>query len=1552
METFKTSTHISRVGHSVRNSCSTRPVLHPIFTFLFIAFVFSIITSCSFEGAATPTGIDTSNTPAASNIVYFTGTVDSNGALPADVSNDLESAVSAISSGSIASSAFPSINTTEYEYFAQATYDGLNSPVEGDFASGSSTFTIALEIGPSWSITAGIRKKSGHTVVMQSEPYTPSPVLSATNPVMTHTFTAVPVEGGSGKIELDMTVASSVYSVESTCSNNTAWQEALTAGKLTVNTSGITTGSAETDTIPAGTYEVTLNFYDSAAPTGDNPDTRVLLYTTTQTINVFAGMTTNKWRSGSSVSGSLIDNTDGTFNLTSTIISSFSRTLFYVGQTSAATSVNINASDENPGSAYAPLATLARALDIIRQTNNSSTDYIIFVTGTYTGNFEIPSTITTSMANSITIKGTKSLASGVPQDILTANNSGTVLTVETAVPVTIENLKITGGNTTGNGGGIKINNSNAKLYLANGALVTGNQATHGGGVFLESGSLFIYGTAVVGKAGVTSPAADGTGTYGNKAVSTGGGVGVGSGTLWLGYSAENVPATTSGGVIYNLVKDSTETHGGGIDNKTGTINIARGNVSYNCATSSDAVGCGGGISTARTLKISGSAVIEGNVSAYGGGVYLTRDTYNGSLEMTGGTIKSNRAVVENDTRGDGGGVAVTNNASFTMSGGTITSNTSEGKGGAVTMLDGRAFNIKGSPSIPYGVNGTTGAGKNDVYLGSGKKINITGALNLPAAANGKVATITLDEYVTGLQLLTLDSSPSPSTTLADEYSKFALADESNVNVKSSGYTGYSETITTFYVRATGSDSNNGKTADTAYQTIGKALKRITGQCSVEDYTINIVGELTGAQVIPASDTSNNIAINAQTAKSITLCGEGLGAELDGGFTSSSNGTTLTISTAQPVTIENLTITGGFAENYGGGLYIETNANVVISEGANIIQNTANNYGGGIYTKGTLALSGGIVNKNYAHAGGGIFIDGGKVLIYGNAMIGEDAAGLAENQRIATAESYGNLADSYGGGIYVNGGILALGYSSYTSADENYPEEFTGKICRNYTRNGGGIAGPGGTVVFASGTISYNAASEDSGGMNINGAGGDGCNFTMTGGSIEHNSAPCGGGICITQEPHVTIEGGSISYNTATDSSKGGGGIYIKKASAYTTTLNLYGGTISNNTADNGGSGGAIYVDDGNKFNIKGSVYVPYGVGGAEGTGKNDLYLEDGMSVTIAGKLTPPSECTNGVIATIKPQTYSTETTVLTLSTSPAPNPTTTLKASCNKFSVIPEDLGGGTTEDWFVSVNGKLTKTETYVPATTSAATISEKMDDPNVTKLEAVFESDFGCKAPDIPDEQKSGSTYYYWNNSSSKWEIDYSCIVPAGKTLELRADTPVTIKSDSNYYFFKVYGTLIIGENVTVTGTGISRSVIHGHLMDIENGGKLILNGGTITNGVGGGTIIPAIDIKSGGTFIMNSGLMTGTTRCGTVRVGSGAIFEMNGGEISGNNTDSTNQAAGVTVKNNGTFIKTGGTIKNNTRNFSDGSQLYIESGGKYGTSESTLTTYSDVFEISDEF
>ena len=202
--------------------------------------------------------------------------------------------------------------------------------------------------------------------------------------------------------------------------------------------------------------------------------------------------------------------------------------------------------------------------------------------------------------------------------------------------------------------------------------------------------------------------------------------------------------------------------------------------------------------------------------------------------------------------------------------------------------------------------------------------------------------------------------------------------------------------------------------------------------------------------------------------------------------------------------------------------------------------------------------------------------------------------------------------------------------------------------------------------------------------------------------ISHNySNGYGGGINPCGNSTIEIEDTTISYNNCNTC---GGGIYVP----LDCTVSFKNGIISNNSSAVE-PGGAVGIQQG-YFEISGSVYIPYGVDGELGKGKNDIHnrvtLAD--SIIIKGKLTPPEE-SGGIVGYIKPCYYNTTCPVLITLDSSVTD--TTLKRELKKFVIVQDPANPDTT--WAFTSTGKLQEgvpfsyPETSTSTFDGAATIS-----------------------------------------------------------------------------------------------------------------------------------------------------------------------------------------------------------------------------------------------------
>ena len=287
------------------------------------------------------------------------------------------------------------------------------------------------------------------------------------------------------------------------------------------------------------------------------------------------------------------------------------------------------------------------------------------------------------------------------------------------------------------GGGVYAYSS---IFTMTGGVIDKNSTDgNGGGVYLKAGQIYMSGTAVIGDSEKNSAAGADPDSHSNYA-KFGGGIcanytldsSLSGAAINIGYNSDNtLDNDFSGGIYYNYAFAATSEYyngGGGIAFGNSSAKIANCKIMYNGAT-----GKGGGINAGAGCTVENTE-ISGNAAATGGGVYYGSSA---SFELSDGAF--------------------------------VSSNTATGNGSGV-YVGGSVFGMKGSAYV-----NASGTEMNDVYLESGKTITITGALTPPdSCIAGVVAKIKLSSYSASTQVLSISSTPDPTTTIENEKSKFAM----------------------------------------------------------------------------------------------------------------------------------------------------------------------------------------------------------------------------------------------------------------------------------------------------------------------------------------------------------------------------------------------------------------------------------------------------------------------------------------------------------------------------------------------------------------------------------------------------------------------------------------------------------------------------------------------------------------------------------------------------------------------------------------------------------
>jgi hypothetical protein len=438
--------------------------------------------------------------------------------------------------------------------------------------------------------------------------------------------------------------------------------------------------------------------------------------------------------------------------------------------------VSASGNDSNTGKKDSPLATIAGA---IAKMNNPDADYTIFIDGKVIGSQTIASNFTLEKAKSVTIKGANGLDPtnyNVPQDTLDGNRSGSVVKIQSNVPVTFQNIMLINGRAQ-NGAGIYINDYSADVTVEDGTIIRDCLAEEKGGGIYANGNLTVTG-----------------GTISRDTASWGGGI-------FVDLFDDRFKVSIGGTVKISL--NVADSYGGGIclDGYCGQPVMLSGSANVN---RNYCVDKGGGVALleASMLIMSDDAEItDNNALNYGGGVYLEDDSdYGGAqLVMTGGTIYTNSLIAGN----------------------------SHGKG--VYAQEGTAITMGGAARI---------ASENDVYL-DGEANNAKIYIGSLLTAEAPVATITLGDNVADLptvlttgQFYVDGNWVDATTTVAANYTKFAISGNTGIINQDGVYyaaidiDGVVSQITSMTESGTVSISGYANEPDALIEAISEALKTL------------------------------------------------------------------------------------------------------------------------------------------------------------------------------------------------------------------------------------------------------------------------------------------------------------------------------------------------------------------------------------------------------------------------------------------------------------------------------------------------------------------------------------------------------------------------------------------------------------------------------------------------------------------------------------------------------------------------------------------------------
>lgn len=614
--------------------------------------------------------------------------------------------------------------------------------------------------------------------------------------------------------------------------------------------------------------------------------------------------------------------------------------------------------------------------------------------------------------------------------------------------------------------------------------------------------------------------------------------------------------------------------------------------------------------------------ITGNTVAYsdaldhrGGGVYNA-----GEFNMHGGTISNNNLAMDRSTINKkdyvGGGVCNAGVGTFNMRGGTISGNRATVGGG---VYNRGKFNMTGGEISQnevfsgFHITGEVGGG---VYVDKGGNFKMyAGTIKDNKAASGGgvyVSKTYVASYTSNSASFTFSGGTISSNTATNGGGIYRCADMT-MNL-------------------------NGGTLDLNSATNGGGLY-IEG-----DGIFNI------STAIIRNDADYGGGVYAKgnlTLKNATI-GNGKVSDAKGNLALKQGGGVFVNGT---LTLEGCTVTGNRAVTHGGGVYVANKANFTLKGGTitqNQVGSGSGNatcYGGGvfnggtmtmedstisynakygssekldgagIYNDGTLTMNSGAIKNNTGHHGAAVYVASKKAFnmnggtLEGNRSSGGSGGAVAAlgtfNMKNATITD--NRTGNLGGGVYIPaGGTFNMNANSTISN------------CQG--KHGGGVFNQG-TFKMTNATISGCTAT------NSTGQGGGLCadtSATLVGATIRNNTADLGGGVFVGEPNVLTMDANTkIINNTAKMGnnrpfSRGsGGGIYVFNGAS----LTLNGGTISGNTATNGGGIGGEGA-----LTLNGSVVISNNTASNDGGG---LYLYEHATFTVNGGTISGNKATHG-----------------------------------------------------------------------------------------------------------------------------------------------------------------------------------------------------------------------------------------------------------------------------------------------------------------------------------
>ena len=416
---------------------------------------------------------------------------------------------------------------------------------------------------------------------------------------------------------------------------------------------------------------------------------------------------------------------------------------------------NISASENAPasdGSFYSPFDSVQDAVKLVELLNDGTSEYTIYIDGAIIDESKesYSSENNYSFVNISSETPLKLKLEGLDSNATvnanrTSEHTGRIMSVSGNVQLEIKNLKLTGGYTDENGGGIYISAPINESPTDEATIIQTAQSSQTN-LHEKPYNLILSGT---------------TKLFGNFSNDSGGGLYIEEGSVLIKDESEvsdNTAAVKGGGLCIL----------GWADKEKRTLDIQGGKLKNNTALSKNkSTGVGGGLYTQFSTIHIESSLISGNLAVNGGGIGIAQNT-NIFIENT--VITENQAV-HNKGEGKGGGGIFASGVSSNLyfkEGCTITGNhtNSKSSGGGGISITSTNVHLCSSVFIKDNfltISQTESSLQSNVSLASGKKITIDEKLKNTAVGISTDSTPTENNpviFTNNFKKFNADSNPN------------------------------------------------------------------------------------------------------------------------------------------------------------------------------------------------------------------------------------------------------------------------------------------------------------------------------------------------------------------------------------------------------------------------------------------------------------------------------------------------------------------------------------------------------------------------------------------------------------------------------------------------------------------------------------------------------------------------------------------------------------------------------------------------------------------------